>query len=95
MELICFYSIYSCLDNNIFFYFFSFLIFFEIIIFDDGKGIAPKKIKEKFSKMKDLKETNLEKSMYREILDFIFYIVFSNKETINTISERGVGLNAV
>lgn len=69
--------------------------FFEIIISDDGRGIDPKMIKEKISKIEGIKETNLEKLTDREILDFIFHKGFTTKEDINTISGRGVGMNSV
>ena len=69
--------------------------FFEIIISDDGKGIDPKMIMNKVSKIEDFKGTDFKKLSDREILNFIFHQGFSTKEDSNTISGRGIGMNAV
>ncbi len=62
---------------------------------DDGKGIDPDAIKEIALKRKLVDEKQLEKMSYGEIIRLILEPGFSSSESVDTLSGRGVGLDAV
>jgi len=61
---------------------------FTIIISDDGRGIDPKRIREKLSE----KNISHEKMSDHEVIQQIFIGDLSTKEEVTNISGRGVGL---
>ncbi len=69
----------------------------EIIISvrDDGIGIDPRHIGEVALRKKLIKPAELEGLNDRELLDLVFRPGFSSRESVSTVSGRGVGLDVV
>ena len=71
------------------------LLFFQVAIKDDGRGIDPLKIREIARKKESLKHLKLNKMTPEELIQIIFEPGFSSKEEATEISGRGVGMDAV
>ena len=71
------------------------LLFFQIAIKDDGRGIDPQKIKSIALKKEGLKELDFDNMDKKEIIQLIFEPGFSSKEEATEISGRGIGMDAV
>ncbi len=69
----------------------------EIIISvrDDGVGVDPRHIGEAALRKKLIKPVELEGMNERELLDLVFRPGFSSRESVSTVSGRGVGLDVV
>ena len=66
-----------------------------IDIFDDGKGMDPKVIKNKAYEKGLIDEATLERLSDQEALNLIFAVGFSTVEVISDLSGRGVGMDVV
>lgn len=62
---------------------------------DDGKGMDPKKIRQKALVQKLVTEPELSKLSDQEVLAFIFQPGFSTAENVTSVSGRGVGMDMV
>lgn len=67
----------------------------RISISDDGRGLDMDKLKAKIIADKNLDPGQVEKLTREEIINYIFTDNFSTKDSVNSISGRGVGLSAV
>jgi chemotaxis protein histidine kinase CheA len=69
----------------------------EIIISvrDDGAGIDPRHIGQAAVRKKIIKSADLDGMSDRELLDLVFRPGFSSRESVSTVSGRGVGLDVV
>jgi two-component system chemotaxis sensor kinase CheA len=63
----------------------------KIMIQDDGRGIDPKRVREKLTQ-KGIHSDHLSD---QEVLQFVLSPQFSTKDTVSEISGRGVGLDAL
>ena len=71
------------------------LLFFQVAIKDDGRGIDPLKIREIARKKENLKHLKFNKMTPEELIQIIFEPGFSSKEEATNISGRGIGMDAV
>ena len=71
------------------------LLFFQIAIKDDGRGIDPEKIKSIALKKEGLKNLDFNNMNKKDIIQLIFEPGFSSKEEATEISGRGIGMDAV
>ena len=71
------------------------LLFFQIVIEDDGKGIDPDKIRKIASSQKELEYLVPSKMNDEEIIQIVFESGFSSKDFADHISGRGIGMDAV
>ncbi|MDC0254969.1 ATP-binding protein [Bacteriovoracales bacterium] len=71
------------------------LIFFQIIIEDDGKGIDPEKIREIATSKKELNHFPISEMNDQEIIQIVFESGFSSKDKADHLSGRGIGMDAV
>ena len=67
----------------------------KITLEDDGKGIDPKRIKEKVIEVGIKKEEDLKNFDDNSLVNLIFLPGFSTKKNVTDISGRGVGMDAV
>ncbi|KAB8029782.1 chemotaxis protein CheW [Fluviispira multicolorata] len=67
----------------------------QILISDDGRGINPKKIKEKALEKELFSEKVLEAMSDQQIFEIIFSSGFSTAATLTDVSGRGVGMDMV
>lgn len=67
----------------------------EIILQDDGRGIDPKRLKEKAIEKGLKSEEELSHIKNENIVDMIFMPGLSTKEEVTEVSGRGVGMDAV
>ncbi len=69
--------------------------YFSIHLSDDGRGIDPKRIKEKVVEKGIKKEKELEGIKNDDLIDMIFLPGVSTKEKVTDLSGRGIGMDAV
>ena len=67
----------------------------KILIKDDGRGIDPDKISKKALELGLISKNDLEKMSQNEIFDIIFMPTFSQREEVDELSGRGVGMDIV
>jgi len=67
--------------------------FLNLVIKDDGSGINPQKIREKYSKL--YPDVDLSQVSDREIIYKIFDPFFSTRDEVSAFSGRGVGMSAI
>ncbi len=67
----------------------------RIVIQDDGKGIDPKKIAERALEKKIVTEEQLSRMDDDDVIALIFKSGFSTNEEVDSISGRGVGMDAL
>ena len=71
------------------------LLFFQVIIEDDGKGIDPEQIREIASSKKELNHLPVSTMNNQEIIQIVFESGFSSKDEADHLSGRGIGMDAV
>lgn len=69
--------------------------FLVIKILDDGAGVNIEKLKSKLVENNIIPPKTLESLSHNEIIDFIFHPELSTKNTVDSISGRGVGLSSI
>lgn len=67
----------------------------RILISDDGRGIDPKKLKQKAREKRLLSDQEIEAMSDDEAVQLIFHPGFSTAEKLSEVSGRGVGLDVV
>ncbi|MEE2745058.1 MAG: ATP-binding protein, partial [Bdellovibrionota bacterium] len=71
------------------------LLFFQVIIEDDGKGIDPDKVRKIASSQKELEHLVPSKMNDEEIIQIVFEPGFSSREKADHVSGRGIGMDVV
>ena len=71
------------------------ILFFQIAIKDDGRGIDPSEIKRIAKKRELLRKLNLSRMTPYEIIQIVFEPGFSSRDEASSISGRGIGMDAV
>lgn len=67
----------------------------QISISDDGRGVDPKKLKERAIKSGSLTREEVRSMTENQLLDLVFQPGLSTAEAVSTISGRGVGMDIV
>ena len=67
----------------------------QIIIQDDGQGIAPEKIRQRVAEMGLLNEEKANLLKNEELINMVFMQGFSLQKNVTMVSGRGAGLSAV
>ena len=71
------------------------LLYFQVIIEDDGKGIDPEKIRKIASSNESLQHLAISQMNDQEIIQIVFEPGFSSKDKADHLSGRGIGMDAV